>query len=164
MATTTKTTATETTTEVTPTTEVNNNGIDTITARVKGITLYDSESGATIWVTLDKSFQGIIKKNDYGIGETDHFYITRGKFTAQCCEANDDIALYRACQTNGFNQQQLALLFIGAKITINRHFHSAGEILEGSDTALEFDCYVTDIIDVQLTDRALRKLDSALTL
>lgn len=162
MATTTKTT---TTTTAEATTEVANNGVITIVGKIKSISLYESESTANINVVLDKQFEAIVRTdNGYEVGQADHFYISRGKLTAQACDVNDDIALYRACQTHGFNQLQLALLFVGAKITINRHFHSAGEILDGSDTALENDCYITDIVGVELTDRALRKLDSALTL
>ena len=52
------------------------------------------------------------------------------------------------------------------KLKLNRDRKSAGEVIgEGDDAiAIEHDCYITDVVGVTLSDRALRQLDAATAL
>ena len=55
--------------------------------------------------------------------------------------------------------RQFGIILFNAKLTINREFKAAGEEVNGK--ALERDCYITSIVGVTLSDKAIRALDAA---
>lgn len=138
--------------------------METYSLKVKNIRLYTDETVSKVTITFDGTFPGIIKTEtgEFIHGDVDHISMKRNAFTAQVCEAHDDIALFRACQTEPFSQKDLAILFMGSKMKFNSTSISAGELID--DVAAEHDFYAIDITNVQLTTRAEQKLNDALTL
>lgn len=138
--------------------------METYNLKVKNIRLYANEEMVKVTITFDETIPGIIRTDagEFVRGEVDHISMNRSALTAQVCTADDDIALFKACQDGPFSLKDLAILFMGSKLKLNRTFVSAGELV--NDEAMEHDCYITDIVAVQLTPRAKQKLNDALTL
>lgn len=90
----------------------------------------------------------------------------RSTLTAQLCDANDDIALYRACQERALGQRQFALILFNAKLKLNITEHSAGEVVEvnGTERTIERDCIFVDVAGVELAPRAVQCLNDAISL
>lgn len=137
---------------------------DTIIATVKGVRVYVGEDNANVTLTLDKEFKGLKRDENGTFAETNVNTINlfRSALTAQLCEVNDDIAMYRATLDHAFGQKEFGVILFNAKLTIVRELHKAGEIV--NDKALERDCYITTIRKVELSDRAIRALDAAISL
>ena len=135
---------------------------------VKSVKLFITEDQANVQIGLDKPIKGFAKADDgtYVEGDVDHISFFRSRLTAQLCQCSDDIAMYRATLDHSFGQKEFGVILFNAKLKLNRELHKAGEVLgEGDDSiTLERDCYITDIINVVLSDRALRCLDAAITL
>lgn len=142
--------------------------METIVATVKGVKVFVDENSASVQLTLDKSIKGFAVNEDGAYVETDVKTISmhRSKLTAQLCEACDDIAMYRATLDHSFGQKEFGVILFNAKLKFNRDRKSAGEVVgEGSAAhALERDCYLTDIVGVTLSDRAISKIDAAVAL
>lgn len=139
--------------------------IETIVANIKTISLFEDEKVSNVRVTVDKTFTGFVLNDGVPTeSEVDYFGMSRSNLTRQLCNVNEDIALYRACLTHSFTQKDLAILLTGSKIKFNREFHAAGELLEGSDNPLERDCYITALVSVELSARAVKALDKVLDL
>ena len=139
--------------------------ITTVVANIKNISLFEDESSSNVRITTDKTFTGFVLNDGVPTeSEVDYFGMSRSNLTRQLCNVNEDIALYRACLTHAFTQKDLAILLTGSKIKFNREFHAAGELLEGSDTPLERDCYITTLVNVELSARAVKALDKVLDL
>lgn len=138
--------------------------METYNLKVKNIRLYSNEEMTKVTITFDETIPGISRTDagEFIQTDVDHISLTRSAFTAQVCTAHDDIALFKACQNEPFSLKDLAILFMGSKLKFNRTFVSAGELV--NDEATEHDCYITDIVAVQLTARAEQKLNDALTL
>lgn len=145
-----------------------NTTMATISAKVKNVRVFESEESASVQITLDKEFEGFVMNDGTATKQNiTAFSMNRSALTAQLCDINDDIALYRACQSNSLTQKQLALILFGATITIERELRSAGETytsFSGEERAFEHDCYTTKIVKLALSDKALRMLDAACTL
>ena len=108
------------------------NAMTTIVATVKGIRVFENENSASVQLTLDKEVEGY-KQDENGVfvkGMTKQVSFFRSTLTAQLCDANDDIALYRACQERALGQRQFALILFNAKLKLNITEHSAGEVVE----------------------------------
>jgi hypothetical protein len=94
--------------------------------------------------------------------------VGRSAFTAQLCDCNDDIAMYRGCIDHAFGQKEFGLLLTGAALTIERERHTAGEVYgqdeNGADLAYTRDCYTTEVVGVKLSAWSAQKIDDALTL
>ena len=134
-------------------------------------------------VTINEEIDGY-RQNDSGefeAAKVNSFKLDRAAFTAQVCELNDDLQLYRSTRTSGFDQAVLGLLFSGSKLTIVREHHQKDEevldykgekiLVKGEDGVeksllYQRDCYTTKIISVTLTKRATemitKKLESIL--
>ena len=142
--------------------------METIVATVKNVNLFVGEKdSANVTITVDKAFKGFVKNEDGTFDEHDDvqsFSMSRSKLCYQIYQINEDIALYRATLGHALDQKSLAVLLMNSKIVFNREFHAAGEILEGSETALDRDCYITTITKIELTARATKALDKALDL
>ena len=142
--------------------------METIVVTVKSVKLFVNENSANVQVGFNQAIKGFTKADDgtYVEGDVDHISFFRSRLTAQLCQCSDDIAMYRATLDHSFGQKELGVILFNAKLKLNRELHKAGEVLgEGDDSiTLERDCYITDIVDVTLSDRALRCLDAAITL
>ena len=140
----------------------------TIVATVKGIRVFENEDSASVQLTFDKEME-VYKKDDDGVfvkTMTKQVSFFRSALTAQLCEENDDIALYRACQERALDQRQFALILFNAKLKLNITEHSAGEVIEvnGKERTVERDSTFVDVIGVALAPRAIQSLNDALSL
>ena len=130
--------------------------------------MFVDENSASVQLTLDKTIKGFARDDEGNFAETDvkTISIHRSKLTAQLCEASDDIAMYRATLDHAFGQKEFGVILFNAQITLNRQRVAIGEVIgKGNDAvAAERDCYLTDIVKVKLSDRALRQLDAATAL
>ena len=142
--------------------------METIVVTVKGVKVFVDENSASVQFTFDKTIKGFVRDADGNFVETDvkTISIHRSKLTAQLCEASDDIAMYRATLDHAFGQKEFGVILFNAQLTLNRQRVVAGEVIgEGDDAiAAERDCYLTDVVKVKLSDRALRELDKATAL
>ena len=142
--------------------------METIVATVKGVKVFVDENSASVQLTLDKAIKGFAMNEDGAYVETDVKTISmnRSKLTAQLCEACDDIAMYRAILDHSFGQKEFGVILFNAKLKFNRDRKSAGEVVGEGDAAraLERDCYLTDVVGVTLSDRAISKIDAAVAL
>ena len=142
--------------------------METIVVTVKGVKVFVDEKNASVQFTLDKAIRGFVRDEDGNFVETDvkTISIHRSKLTAQLCEASDDIAMYRATLDHAFGQKEFGVILFNAQLTLNRQRVVAGEVIgEGDDAVVsERDCYLTDVVKVKLSDRALRELDKATAL
>ena len=142
--------------------------METIVVTVKSVKLFINESSANVQIGFDKATKGFVKADDGTYTEGEVYYISffRSRLTAQLCQCSDDIAMYRATLDHSFGQKEFGVILFNAKLKLNRELHKAGEVLgEGDDAiTLDRDCYITDIVGVTLSERALRCLDAAITL
>uniref|UniRef100_A0AAU8MKX8 Uncharacterized protein n=1 Tax=Geladintestivirus 5 TaxID=3233137 RepID=A0AAU8MKX8_9CAUD len=142
--------------------------METIVVTIKGVKVYVDEKSANVQLTFDKTVKGFIRdeKGNYVQADVKTISIHRSKLTAQLCEISDDIAMYRATLDHPFGQKEFGVILFNSQLTLNRQFVAAGEMIgEGDDVvAAERDCYLTDLTDAKLSDRALRQLDAATAL
>lgn len=142
--------------------------METIVVRIKGVKVFVDEKSASVQLTLEKAIKGFAKDADGNYVETDvkTISIHRSKLTAQLCECSDDIAMYRATLDHAFGQKEFGVILFNAQLTLNRQRVAAGEVVgEGDDAiAAERDCYLTDVVKVKLSDRAIDQLDKATAL
>ena len=136
---------------------------------VKGVKVFVDESSASVQLTLDKAIKGFSQDENGTFKEGDVKTISfhRSKLTAQLCEASDDIAMFRATLDHAFGQKEFGVILFNAKLKLNRDRKSAGEVIaiDGQDVlTVERDCYLTDVVGVTLSDRAIRQLDAATAL
>lgn len=140
----------------------------TIVATVKGIRVFENEDSASVQLTFDKEME-LYKKDENGVfvkTMTKQVSFFRSALTAQLCDYNDDIALYRACQQPSLTQRQFALILFNAKLKLNITEHSAGEVIEvnGKERTVERDSTYVDVAGVELAPRAIQGLNEALKL
>ena len=129
---------------------------------IKGVKVFENEEFANVSLTLDKPIKGFRLNRDTNAMEeadVDTISLSRSALTRQLCDCNDDIALFRAIRDRAFGQREFGIILFGAKLTINRELKAAGEEVNGK--ALERDCYITSIVGVTLSDKAIRALDAA---
>ena len=142
--------------------------METIVVTIKGVQLFVNEDAANVQLQFDKAIKGFARLEDGTFGEADvnHISFFRSRLTAQLCQCSDDIAMYRATLDHSFGQKEFGIILFNAKLKLNRELHKAGEVIKIGDkeTTLDRDCYITDIVGVTLSDRALRCLDAAITL
>lgn len=142
--------------------------METIVVTIKGVKVFVDETSASVQLNLAEPIKGFAKDDDGNYTETDVKTISmhRSRFTAQLCDTSDDIAMYRATLDHAFGQKEFGVILFNAKITLNRKRVAAGELIgEGDDAvAAERDCYLTDVVKIKLSDRALRQLDAATAL
>lgn len=74
------------------------------------------------------------------------------------------IAIYLDASEGAFNRKQLSVILHGAKLTIKRILHAAGEVIEGREDALKRDSWFSEIVGVSISNTASVLLLSALTL
>jgi hypothetical protein len=142
--------------------------METTMVTIKGVQVFINEEAANVQLQFDKTIKGFTKADDgtYTEGDVTHISFFRSRLTAQLCQCSDDIAMYRATLDHAFGQKELGIILFNAKLKLNRELHKAGEVIKIGDkeTTLDRDCYITDIVGVTLSERALRCLDAAITL
>ena len=142
--------------------------METIVVTVKGVKVFVDENSASVQLIIDKAIKGFAQGEDGTYAEADVKTISfhRSKLTAQLCDASDDIAMYRATLDHAFGQKEFGVILFNAKLKLNRDFKAAGEVVGEGDAAhaVERDCYITDVVGVTLSDRAIRQLDAATAL
>lgn len=129
---------------------------------IKGVKVFENEEFANVSLTLTQPIKGFRLNRDTNTMEeadVDTISMSRSALTRQLCDCNDDIALFRATRERAFGQREFGIILFNAKLTIERELKAAGEEVNGK--ALERDCYITSIVGVTLTERAIRKLDAA---
>lgn len=150
--------------------------MEKIKVTVVGVRVYDQKEIPSVELQFAQSIKGYTQTVDsnkvISFAETDVTSISmnRSQLTRELCVVNDLIDEYRGCRPNAFDQKAFALILRGAVLTIIRESHAAGEIIpdakdkDGNEIAFKRDCYTTHIEGVQLTDRAIARLDAACTL
>lgn len=138
------------------------------------VQVFESENGSNVNLVFNEQIDGFERKIDangtidFAEAKVSSVSIGRSALTAQLCELNDDIALYRSCLTHSFGQREFAIILHKAVLTLERTLHTAGEVYgqdeNGTDLAYQRDCYTTEVVGVKLSDRAQTLLDGAITL
>ena len=129
---------------------------------IKSVKVFENEEFANVSLTFTEPIKGFRLNTDTNTMEeadVNTISLSRSALTRQLCDCNDDIALYRATCDRAFSMHQLGIILFNAKLTINREFKAAGEEVNGK--ALERDSYITSIVGVKLSDKAIRALDAA---
>lgn len=142
--------------------------METIVVTVTGVKVFVDEKSASVQLTLDKAIKGFARNADGTFAEADvnTISIHRSKLTAQLCDASDDIAMYRATLDHAFGQKEFGVILFKAQLILTRKLVAAGEVIGVGDDAFttERDCYITDVKNVKLSEKALRELDKATSL
>lgn len=141
--------------------------VKTFALTVKRVqTIETDDSFVSVNLTFDKSIPGFVRDEDgsYVEADVDHISFSRASITRQLCALNDLIATYRDASEGAFNRKQLSIILHGAKLTIKRTLHAAGEIIEGREEPLERDSWFSEIVGVSVSKTAATLLLSALTL
>ena len=141
--------------------------VKTFALTVKRVqTIETDDSFVSVNLSFDKSIPGFVRDEDgsYVEANVDHISFSRASITRQLCAFNDLIATYRDASEGAFNRKQLSIILHGAKLTIKRTLHAAGEVIEGREEPLERDQWFTDIVGVSVSKTAATLLLSALTL
>ena len=141
--------------------------VKTFALTVKRVqTIETDDSFVSVNLTFDKSIPGFVRDEDgsYVEADVDHISFSRASITRQLCALNDLIATYRDASEGAFNRKQLSIILHGAKLSIKRTLHAAGEVIDGRDKPLERDQWFTDIVGVSVSKTAATLLLSALTL
>ena len=129
---------------------------------IKGVKVFENEEFANVSLPLPHPIKGFRLNTDTNTMEeadVDTISLSRSALTRQLCDCNDDISMYRATCDRAFNLRQFAIILFNAKLTINRELKAAGEKINGK--VLERDSYITSIVGVTLSDKAIRALDAA---
>ena len=139
---------------------------------VKSLSVAEFDDNKVLMIKSETKFQGI-KKNENGnyevVDDCDIVAISLSAATAMLCNVNDDIAMYRSCQTSSFTQKQLALILIGSKMEIDRVFVKEGDKIpvafeSAEEQVAEHDMFSNIITKVTLSTKAQSRLDDALAL
>lgn len=141
--------------------------METIVVTVKGVKVFADEKHADVQIQFLESIKGFAGKGEERKEcDVKTISMNRSKLTAQLCEASDDIAMYRATLDRAFGQKEFGVILFNAKLTLNRDRKSAGEVIGEDDDAytLEHDGYLTDVVKVKLSDRAISKIEEATAL
>lgn len=141
--------------------------VKTFALTVKRVqTIETDDSFVSVNLSFDKSIPGFIRDEDgsYIEANVDHISFSRASITRQLCALNDLIATYRDTSEGAFNRKQLSIILHGAKLTIKRTLHAAGEVIEGREEPLERDSWFSEIVGVSVSKTAATLLLSALTL
>ena len=145
----------------------NSQVVKTFALTVKRVqTIETDDSFVSVNLTFDKAIPGFVRDEDgsYVEANVDHISFSRASITRQLCALNDLIATYRDASEGAFNRKQLSIILHGAKLSIKRTLHAAGEVIEGREEPLERDQWFSDIVGDSVSKTAATLLLSALTL
>lgn len=150
--------------------------MEKIKVTITGVYVHDTKEIPSVELRLAQSIKGyaqsIDDNNVVTFDETDvtRISMNRSQLTRELCAVNELIDEYRGCRPTAFDQKAFALILRGAELTIVREAHVAGEVVpdakdkDGNDIVFKRDCYTTHVVGVQLTDRAVARLDAACSL
>lgn len=141
--------------------------VKTFTLTVKRVqTIETDDSFVSVNLSFDKAIPGFVRDEDgsYVEANVDHISFSRASITRQLCALNDLIATYRDASEGAFNRKQFSIILHGAKLTIKRTLHAAGEVIDGREEPLERDSWFSEIVGVSVSKTAATLLLSALTL
>ena len=141
--------------------------VKTFALTVKRVqTIETDDSFVSVNLSFDKAIPGFIRDEDgsYVEANVNHISFSRASITRQLCALNDLIATYRDASEGAFNRKQLSIILHGAKLTIKRTLHAAGEVIDGREEPLERDSWFSEIVGVNVSKTAATLLLSALTL
>ena len=144
-----------------------NQTVKTFALTVKRVqTIETDDSFVSVNLSFDKAIPGFVRDENgsYVEANVDYISFSRASITRQLCALNDLIATYRDASEGAFNRKQLSIILHGAKLTIKRTLHAAGEVIEGREEPLERDQWFSDIVGVSVSKTAATLLLSALTL
>lgn len=145
----------------------NSQVVKTFALTVKRVqTIETDDSFVSVNLSFDKAIPGFVRDENgsYIEANVDHISFSRASITRQLCALNDLIATYRDASEGAFNRKQLSIILHGAKLTIKRTLHAAGEIIDDREEPLERDQWFTDIVGVSISKTASALLLNALTL
>lgn len=150
----------------------------TINAKIVSVRCYDGEDGIMYRVTLDKSFDAIVRQKDEFIdGVVNYVDFKPSVFIAQIINHIEDLGIIYSHQkekclvTGGepFTAAILGAYINGSDITIERTRFAAGEEYtdrNGATLVHEHDGYNTEIVAIKVSDkgqaRMERKIDAIL--
>lgn len=145
-----------------------------VIVNLKRVQVFESENGSNVNLVFNEQIDGFERKVDangaidFAEAKVSSVSIGRSALTAQLCELDDDIALYRGCLTHSFGQREFAIILHKAALTLERTLHTAGEVYgqdeNGTDLAYQRDCYTTEVVGIKLSEKAKTILDGAITL
>lgn len=141
--------------------------VKTFALTVKRVqTIETDDSFVNVNLSFDKAIPGFVRDENgsYVEANVDYINFSRASITRQLCALNDLIATYRDASEGAFTRKQLSIILHGAKLTIKRTLHAAGEVIEGREEPLERDQWFSDIVGVSVSKTAATLLLSALTL
>lgn len=146
--------------------------METLVLKVKAVEVFEDKDGASVNLVFDKSFDGMLKNSDgaYVAGSVNNISFSRSNLTRQLCDENDDFAMYRATRRNALGQKEFGVIFFGAKLEVTRTFVKEGAVIpnqvdkNGQPVVADRDKYLTEIIKVELSERAIHKIDEAVSL
>ena len=135
------------------------------------VQVFESENGSNVNLVFNEAIKGFQRNVDangtveYVEGDVNYVSMGLSKLTAQLCECNDMIGDYRCAIDHQFGQKEFGLILRGAILTLEREFHSAGEVSgqneDGTDVCYQRDCYTTEVVDVKLSKKAEDRLEKA---
>lgn len=134
---------------------------------INAVQVFENDGRASVRISFDEAIKGYKAEGlTFAEGDVNYVDINRAQLTKQLCEHSDLIADYRATRTEAFGQKEFAIILRGAKMTIVRTAHVAGELTgrqndQGQDIVYTRDCYTTDVVGVRLTEGATAKLNRA---
>ena len=120
----------------------NSQVVKTFALTVKRVqTIETDDSFVNVNLSFDKAIPGFIRdeEGNYVEANVDHISFSRASITRQLCTLNDLIATYRDASEGAFNRKQLSIILHGAKLTIKRTLHTAGETVNEGEEPLERD-------------------------
>lgn len=142
-----------------------------IDAKIVAIRVYNGEDGIMYRVTIDKSFDAIVKQNDEFVdGVVNYVDFKPSVLIAQIINNVEDLGTIYSHQkekclvTGGepFTAAILGAYINGSDITIERTRFTAGEEYTDRDGATlvhEHDGYNTEIVAIKLTDKGQARID-----
>lgn len=146
--------------------------METLVRKVKAIEVFEDKDGASVNLVFDKEFDGMTKNSNgvYVAASVNNISFGRSNLTRQLCDKNDDFAMYRATRRNALGQKEFGVILFGAKLEMTRTFVKEGEVVpgqvdeDGKPVVADRDKYLTEIVKVELSERAIRKIDEAVSL
>lgn len=150
--------------------------METMKITVKSVKLFRSEdengTSYDVQLTINERIDGYKKdeNGNYVAEKVDSISISRSQFTAEVCNVNEKLAIYRSGRESGFDQKALGVLFTKSTLEIVRTHHAKDEEVldnngnpvknkKGEIVTYSRDCYTTNITGITLSKVADNMLD-----
>lgn len=138
-----------------------------VIVNLKRVQVFESENGSNVNLVFNESIKGFERRigDDGSVSfeeaDVNHISIPSRALTAQLCDLDDTIALYRGTMKNNsaFGQKEFTIALFKAVLTLERTLHTAGEVYgqdeNGTDLAHQRDCYTTEVVDIKLSEKSV---------